>query len=418
MKKNYLITIIFFFLLQSLKAQDTLSLGDIFQKIDNTNPVSKMYDAQIRSSDEAVKSAYNWAPPEVGGGAWMVPYDPKFIRKSSSGNGGMGQFMLSAQQVFPNRKKQDAESDYLNAVSLVDKEKKQTALNDLYAGAKKYYYQWIIAKKKLSVINESENVLNFMIKNAEISYKNNAGKLNTYYKAKGALGNLLNSRLMMESDIRQSRIALNTLMNRSQLQFFEIDSIYAIKEFDVKNFDSTYLTGLRSDIKAIDKNVELTYLKQQMEKASLRPEVGIRFDHMIGLGGIPMQYNLLAMVKIPIAKWSSRAAKANIESLKWKTEALQQERQTLINDALGMAYNAQNEIDLKKKQLKLYEQNIIPALRKNFQVIQLGYEQNTGELFELYDAWETLNMAQLEYIDQLKQLLAVQVDLERTLQIK
>jgi hypothetical protein len=29
--------------------------------------------------------------------------------------------------------------------------------------------------------------------------------------------------------------------------------------------------------------------------------------------------------------------------------------------------------------------------------MQLGYEQNTEELFMLYDAWEKLNMTQLEY---------------------
>ena len=42
----------------------------------------------------------------------------------------------------------------------------------------------------------------------------------------------------------------------------------------------------------------------------------------------------------------------------------------------------------------------------------------TEELFELYDAWETLNMTQLEYLDQLQQLLTIQVELERILEIK
>ena len=50
--------------------------------------------------------------------------------------------------------------------------------------------------------------------------------------------------------------------------------------------------------------------------------------------------------------------------------------------------------------------------------MQLGYEQNTEELFELYDAWETLYMTQLEYLDQLQQLLVIQVELERILEIK
>ena len=40
------------------------------------------------------------------------------------------------------------------------------------------------------------------------------------------------------------------------------------------------------------------------------------------------------------------------------------------------------------------------------------------ELFTLYDAWETLNNTQLEYFDELKQLLDMQVNLERLLEIK
>jgi len=48
----------------------------------------------------------------------------------------------------------------------------------------------------------------------------------------------------------------------------------------------------------------------------------------------------------------------------------------------------------------------------------LAYQNNTEELFELYDAWETLNMTQLQYLDQLEQLLMMQSELERILEIK
>lgn len=48
--------------------------------------------------------------------------------------------------------------------------------------------------------------------------------------------------------------------------------------------------------------------------------------------------------------------------------------------------------------------------------MQLGYEQNTEELFMLYDAWETLNMKQLEYVDLLNQALKLQVTIERIIE--
>ena len=69
-------------------------------------------------------------------------------------------------------------------------------------------------------------------------------------------------------------------------------------------------------------------------------------------------------------------------------------------------------------QVQLFENNILAALKKKYQSNLLAYEQNTEELFELYDAWETLNNTQLEYLNQLQQLLNMQVDLEKLLEIK
>lgn len=83
-----------------------------------------------------------------------------------------------------------------------------------------------------------------------------------------------------------------------------------------------------------------------------------------------------------------------------------------------MAHGMQADIATKKGQVKLFEDNIIPALEKNYQTMQLGYEQNTEELFMLLDAWETLNMTQLTYLDQLLELLRMQVELERILEIR
>ncbi len=139
---------------------------------------------------------------------------------------------------------------------------------------------------------------------------------------------------------------------------------------------------------------------------------------MFGFGGLPMQYSLMGMVRIPMAKWSSRNTKANVESMRWKAASLEEQKQMIVNEATGQASALQNDIESKKKQLKLFEENIIPALQKNFQTMQLAYEQNTEELFSLFDAWETLNMTQLEWLQQLQELLVMQTELERIIEIK
>ncbi len=399
-------------------AQDKLSLATIIQQIDNVNPSAKMYEAEIRSMDEAALGAKSWMPPEVGTGLWMVPYDPKMWKKAADGTPGMGQYMISVQQMFPNTKKQEAESKYMQAMSSVAKENKNYASNQLYADAKKTYYEWVIIKKKLSVLDQDEKMLDFMIKNAEIRYRNNMGKMSAYYKAKASLGTILNMRIMLENEANQKRILLNTLMNRDKTITFDIDTNYSIKDYATHSVDSGTLISRRSDIRAIDRSIQLTYLQQTAEQAKLKPEFGIRYEHMFGFGGLPMQYTIMGMVKIPLAGWSSKMTKANVESLKWKAESLNQQRQMVINEATGMGSGMLAEVEAKKRQVELFQMNILPALRKNYEVMQLGYEQNTEELFMLYDAWETLNMTQLEYLEQLLQLLVLQVQLEKIMEIK
>src|SRR5882724_5504662 len=400
------------------KAQEKLVLNDIFSRITANHPDLKMFDAQIRSLDEAAKGARNWEAPEISTGLWMTPYNPNLWKKQNNGSNGMGQYMISAQQLFPNGKMLNAEQNYMRTMSSIEKEKKNASLNGLYAAAKQNYYQLIIIKKKLIVLDQDERLLDFMIKNAELRYKNNLGKISSYYKAKASLGNIENMRIMLQNEMVQKRIALNTLMSRDKNINFDIDTSYTIKDYSTYRLDSTAFNNARSDIKAVDKDIQLTFLQQQVEQAKLKPEFGLRFDHMFGFGGTPMQYSVMGMVKLPMAGWSSRASKANVESLKWKVESLNHQKQTIINEATGIGEGMRSEIESKKKQVKLFEENILPALQKNFQTMQLGYEQNTEELFELYDAWETLNMTQIQWLDQLQQLLLMQVEIERILEIK
>jgi outer membrane protein TolC len=400
----------------------TMKLDAIIDSITVSHPVIRMYNNEIRSMDEAAKGAKSWMPPEFSSGLWMTPYNPGRWKKMDDGMGGfregMGQYMIGGQQMFPNKQKQSADAKYMEAMSSVEKEKKNATLNELINDAKQFYYEWLILEKKLAILDQNEKVLDFMIKNAEIRYKNGLEKISAYYKAKAALGNVQNMRLMFESDINEKRIRINSLMGRNAMINFDIDTTFQLNDYSSLVFDSTLLYTNRSDLKAIDKDITLTWLKQETERQSLKPQFGIRYEHMFGFGGLPMQFSLMGMLKLPLTNWSSRMSKANMESLKWKASALQSQKEMMLNEYSGMAYGMRNELELKRKQLKLYDENIIPALRNNYKTMQLGYEQNTEELFMLYDAWETLYMTQLEYTELLNQALKLQVTIERLIERK
>ena len=378
-----------------------------------------MYEADIRSMDEAAKGAKSWMPPELGAGFFMTPYNTKRWKAMDNGmDEGMGSVMISFQQMIPNRGKLNADAAYMQSMSGASIEQRKIALNDLYAQAKKAYYEWVVVEKKKLIIDENEKVLEFMIKNAEIRYKNGLDKINAYYKAKAALGNVQNMRTMLINESQQRRIILNTLMNRNVDLDFTVDTSLRAKDYNSYIFDSSLFINNRSDLKAIDREALTNQLRLQSERQNLKPQFGIRFEHMFAFGAQPQQFTFMGMVRLPMVPWASRMTKANIESYKWKTEALNGQRQMILNEARGMANGMRTEMETKKRQISLYENNIIPALRNNYKTMLLAYEQNTEELFMLFDAWETLNMTQVEYLDQLQQRLNLQVELERILQIR
>ena len=401
----------------TVRAQIPIGISEILDSIKTNNPTLKMYDAEMRSLDETAKGAKSWMAPELSSGFYMVPYAPRYW-KSENGIPGMGQYTIAAQQIIPNPKRLNADSKYMSEMSSVEKEKKENALNQLYAEAKKNYYEWIIIKKQLLILDNNEKLLNYMIQSAEIRYKNGLEKISAYYKAKAALANVQKMRVMLGNEIKQKKYNINTLMYRDKTIEFDIDSLYTFNNYQNIEFDTTLFVKNRSDIKAIEREMSLNILKQETERTRLLPEFGVRFENAYGWARQPLQFTAMAMVRLPMARWSAKMNKANIEGLKWKNESLKQQKQMILNESTGLAYELRTDLLNKKEQIKLYEENILPALRKNYQTYQLAYEQNTEELFQLFDAWETLNMTQLEYLKQSQELLTMQVELERVLQIK
>lgn len=392
-----------------------MTLDAVIDSIRVSHPVIRMYDQDIRSMDEAARGARAWMPPQVGVGFFMTPYNVSLWKRDGDMTG-MGSVMVSGEQMFPNRKKLDADEAYMTAMSSTQKMKKNATLNELVNDAKRYYYDWLILEKKLAVLAENEKILDFMIRNAEIRYRNGLDKISAYYKAKASLGTIRNMQIMYETEIREKKYRLNTLMGRKATVDFGIDTSYRLAAFAGIEFDSTLFYGSRSDLKAIDQDIRLARLRQQTEQMSLKPQFGIRYENMFGFGGQPMLYNLMGMMRIPMAGWSNKMNKANMESLKWKAGALQSQKEMMVNEYSGMAYGMLNELESKKRQLGVYTSQIIPALKNNYRTMQLAYEQNTEELFMLYDAWEKLNMTQIEYLDILNQALRIQTDLEQLIE--
>ncbi|MBG6110454.1 outer membrane protein TolC [Flavobacterium sp. CG_9.10] len=394
----------------------TLSLDAVLAKIKTNNPQLKMYDADIQTMNAAAKGAKSWMAPQVNTGFFMTPYNPRLWKADEMGPG-MGNYMLGVTQMIPNVSKLKADFNYMSAMSSVEAENKNYTINQLNALAKTNYYQWLVLSKKIKIANDNLLLLEYMIKSMEIRYQYNMDKLPTYYKAKSQYSKLQSMTVMLQNDISQKRIVLNTLMARDKNTAFEIDPIYKLIDFNQMESDTTSLSQNRSDLRAIEKTIALNQLKIKAEKTKLLPEFGVKYEHMFAFGEQPPQFTLMGMINIPMP-WSTKMNKANINSFQLKNESLYWQKQMILNEASGMISGMNTELVNVKKQYEIAEKSIIPALRRNYDTAIIAWQNNTGDLFVVLDAWEALNMAQIEALDKLQTVLSTQVEIEKQLETK
>jgi outer membrane protein TolC len=395
------------------KAQ-TLTLENVLSTIKTNNPQLKMYDADIQSMDASAKGARSWMAPQVETGFFMTPYNANLWKANEMGPG-MGNYMLGVTQMIPNVSKLNANENLMKAMSLVESENKNFTLNQLNALAKTYYFEWIIIKKKIKIAYDNLLLLDYMIKSMEIRYQYNMDKLPSYYKAKSQYATLQSMIVMLDNDASQRKYMLNTVMARDKNEDFDIDSNYEIKDYNLFETDLSSYINNRSDIKAIDKTKDINTLKIEVEKVATRPEFGVKYDHMFAFGNQPQQFSLMGMITIPMA-WSTKMNKANMESYRIKNESLDWQKQMIANEATGMIKGMNAEFLNLKKQYQITQDNIIPALKRNYDTAILAWQNNTGDLFVALEAWEAMNMTQIDALDKLKSILTTQVEIEKQLE--
>ena len=401
-----------------------LTYDSIKAAIIQSNPALEMYSNQAKSLDAMAVGAKAWDAPQIGFGFFMTPYQSSYWKPQSmtvdgmnTMNPGMGNLMIQGKQMIPNPSKLNANQAYLKAMSGVELETQRAEANALIAEAKINYYNIQIIDKKLAVLSEAEKTLQTMITLGEKNIAYNQQSLSGIYKAKSQQALLKKDRLMLENERNQKIYRINTLMNRTSNNYFNVDTGIVLKNYETAILDTSNALSHRSDLAAIDKNIRVTQLKQKAEAYKSRPDFGIEYGHMFAFGQNPNLFTLMGMVTVPIAPWSSKMYKSNVTAANYQIKAMQNEKEAIINESTGKLYGLQNEIKSAKYQLELYETILLPAIRKTYDVTMIAYAQNTGELFQALDARMNLQMTQMQYCDILSELLTLQADYEKELQI-
>lgn len=400
------------FLSFQLNAQ-IVTLDSVLQVIDRRSPMLQEYDNKVKALDEYSTGAKSWMAPMVGAGTFMTPYPNQMLMDERD----KGAWMFSIEQEIPNPAKLNANKSYLQSRAGVEKEGRSVQFNSLRTEAKTYYYQWLVAEEKLSVLMENERIMDLMLKLAMLRYPYNQGSLGNVYKAEGRLNEVQNMLLMTKGDIEENSFRLKALMNLPPSDSIMIDTATVVDfHFDQIINDTTALSNQRSDIRQIDQTIEVMHLNQQLQRFQAKPDFKIRFDHMQPIGNMPTQFTAMAMVSIPIAPWSSKMYKAEVKGMQYDIEAMKKGREAILLEARGMLAGMANQIIRMKQQLENYDTKIIPALRKNYQTLMLAYEENREQLPIVIDGWEAMNMVQMEYLNKREEYYKMIISYEKELE--
>ncbi len=404
MKTKYQITYSLLVCLVGLSATaQRLPLDSVLARV-ITNPALQVYSAKAKAQDAYAAGAKSLDAPKVSAGQYQVPYQ-------FNPNG--GSFMIQAEQMFTNPAKLRAKEDYMKGMAKVTAEDKGYMKNQLIAQAKQYYFERVVLEKKLALLQRMQDQLEYMLKDANIRLTYGKEKLPNIYKAKADLLELDNTREQLNNEINQKNIMLNTLMNRGKQTTFTVDTTIVLKDYETAITDTASLANTRSDLKAISRNIDLQRLNAQIEYSKRKPDFGVQAGHMFSYGGMANQYILMASVTIPIVPWASQEYKANLKGIRYEAEELQQQKMDVLNQAEGQLAGLRAAISSKKRQLKNYSQNIVPALQNTYKTSLQAYEQNTGDLPSVLDAIRNLQSVRMDALDRLQEVLILQVTYEK-----
>jgi cobalt-zinc-cadmium efflux system outer membrane protein len=395
--------------LSALHAQDTtrISLEKLLQQVETNYPSILQYQNNIQSIEAKAEGAKAWMPPTFSAGIMRFPYNFSMFNEKNDPMNQAG-IAFSLEQMIPNPSKLNAKKSYISSLTEIEESKREWTKNELRREAKILYYNRVVTEKKQLILKESEEVLQLVITTSEEKFSNNQSKLQTIYKAKARSAELSNMMLMLDGAIAESNIGLNILMVRDVNTDFEVDTAIAPANYSFSIADTTSVSD-RSDIAVMSKYIQSMKLEQRAMKIGVRPDFGVRAEHM-QMFGMPNQWSVMGMMTIPIVPWASRMYSSDTKSMGFQIRSMEQEKQTMELMASRMMAEKLTMLHYEYAQYRSYIDNIVPAYENNLEANLLGFKQNTGDLFVLLDAWEMLLMKKLEAYDKLFDILKLEAE--------
>lgn len=387
------------------------TLNDVLSRIEQNNPQLQSYQASIKAANERAKGAYAWMPPRATTEWDMVPY---------SGDYSSSQLRFAVSQDFPNAQRNNARAAYLQSLGALDKYEANYKAVAFFAEAKEAYYKIYLSRRRIQVLQESNESMTLMINLAEKQLAITKGDLAAVYRLKARLAENETKIIHEQNAIRADMVTLNYLMNEPVDASFDIDTNQLVRNYRKLSSEVSMdsLKCARSDIMRMNAAIESEKLNRNYTALAKKPEFGLRLEHYEMLSGSPNRFSVMGMMTLPSAPWSARQYKSETRAMDYRITSMEQQRQNMVNMAMQNVKMYLIELESEYKEMDNYTLRIIPTYKKALDANLLAYGQNTTDMIMSLMAWDDLIKSEMEYLGHLQTYFQVQTAYEKAMQIR
>lgn len=322
------------------------------------------------------------------------------------------EYMISQAIPFPGKlslKKKIAQQEAKIAYELY-----QTEGKEIVAQMKHAYHALYLVDRSLEINARNRERVNRFRRIAETRYVGGLTYRQDLLKSEVELSRLLNEQVMLEGEREVAVARVNTLLNRP------LTTSVVLAPEPMGKFPSytwgdleERLIASRPELKMAEYEIDRMKATRRLARLSNFPDFTARVEarQFQGEGSI-REYDAFLGINLPIWFWKNAST---VKEASKSLEAAKESYTSLKNMVLFEAQDALVRLQSKERQLKRYQEEILPQAEEAFEEARKGYESAQTSFLDLLDAQRMLNMFELEYYRTLVELEMAYADLERAI---
>jgi outer membrane protein len=428
------VTLTFFaFIPEMAEAQDTktLSLKECIEYTLKENPNTVVYDNQIKIAEQQKIEGRSYYLPQINGTGTLddnlkrqVTIIPAGVfgpeeRPVTFGNQYNTNLALQADQVIYDKSLIEGIRANKPNIELAELRKKRND-DDLIYSTAAAYYQVLIYKEQLKLLNENEKKFTELLRVQKLQFEKGVITKVSYNRVQVNYNNILSQKKVAETNYELSMNRLKNAMGVGVGTNLNIvDSINyqqevtapGAPEFNIKN---------KPDFLILEKNISLQEIELRRKRASMYPTLNAYARY-----GAQAFGNDFIKSYDQFYDYSSIGLKLNVPifSSGRRYSQIKQSKLTLINTRQNLEINAEAiKLQLENSNTQLTNsynnlqsnKNNLALAKEVFDDTNLQYQRGAASLTDFLNSDYAYKEAQTNYINSLLNYLITRIDLERS----